>query len=111
MNVRTILYSLRTVNEQTILSIDLTGKILSENADLLIIDLPTGETQIKKRDFLNKMIVYSVDAKLFFLICSKAVSREHAFKVLMAHAIQQTENRIDNLTSFKQRLQKELVAA
>lgn len=105
MKARTLLYSLRTVNDKPILSIDLTGKIISEHTDLLIVNLPTGVSEIKKHDYLNKMRIYTVDEKLFFLICTKSVSRESAFNCLMRHAIGKIESRVKVLEALKKEYQ------
>lgn len=105
MKARTLLYNLRLVNDKPILSIDLTGKIISEHTDLLIVDLPTGVSEIKKRDYLNKMKIYTVDEKLFFLICTKSVSRESAFNCLLKHAMGKIENRIQKLETLKKQYQ------
>lgn len=99
MKLRNILYSLRNVDGKVVLSIDLTAKILSEESSDIIVDLPTGISHIRKADYLNKMKIYEVDEKLFFLICDKKVSRKHVFEVLMKHAISKVENRINYLDS------------
>lgn len=111
MNCRTILYSLRTVNDKVVLSIDLTGKIISENSDVLIVDLPTGKSEIRKNKYLNKSIIYIVDEKLFFLICSKQVSRQYAFETLMNFAIGKIERRVEKLHELKTQYEKQLQVA
>lgn len=95
MKIRNIIYSLRNVNNQVVLSIDLTAKILSEDTAYIIIDLPTGISHIRKADYLNKMKIYQVDEKLFFLICDKKVSRKFIFDALMKHAIDKIESRVN----------------
>lgn len=95
MKIRNIIYSLRNVNNQVVLSIDLTAKILSEDTAYIIIDLPTGISHIRKADYLNKMKIYQVDEKLFFLICDKKVDRKFIFDALMKHAIDKIESRVN----------------
>jgi hypothetical protein len=97
MKLRNIIYSLRNIGNEVVLSIDLTHKILSEESHEIIIDLPTGVSHIRKSEYLNKMKIYHVDDKLFFLICDKKVSRQFIFETLMKHAIDKVENRINYL--------------
>lgn len=111
MNVRTIVYNLRTVNDKPILSIDLTGKIIDENSSEIVISLPTGTSTIRKAQYLNNMKIYEVDEKLFFIICSKAVSRKYAFNVLMNHAIGKIERRVEKLQLLKTQYSNQLQVA
>lgn len=108
--MRTVLYSLRDLNGSTILSIDLSTLILSETPSKLTINLPSGVTTLNKFDYLNRGIVYT-DEKLFFLICNKQVSRKWAFEILIKHAINIVDKRIDNLEMAKKRYINELIAA
>lgn len=108
--MRTILYSLRDLHGSTILSIDLTTLIISETNSKLTINLPSGITTINKFDYLNREIIYS-DEKLFFLICNKQASRKWAFEVLLKHAVNIVNRRIENLEAAKKRYESQLVAA
>lgn len=107
--MRTVLYSLRDLNGSTILSIDLSSLIISETTSKLTINLPSGVTTLNKFDYLNREIIFT-DEKLFFLICSKQVKREWAFKALLSHAVKKVDQRIDNLNSARQRYLNELAA-
>lgn len=97
MNIRNRIYSLRNIGDKVVLSLDLTAKILSEDTAFIIIDLPTGISPIPKKDYLNKMRVYEVDAKLFFILADKKVDQQFIFEKLMAHALGKIENRINYL--------------
>lgn len=112
MNCRNIIYSLKNdLNDKVILSIDLTARILSEDTDRIIVDLPTGTSSISKAQYLNRMRVYTVDEKLFFLICDKKVSRESAFEVLMNHAIGKIDIRLEKLQTLKTEYSRQLQVA
>lgn len=108
--MRTFIYSLRTVNDRSILSIDLMGKLISETQTTITLNLSAGVTDIYKPDYFNKMKVYD-DTKVFFIICSKNVSRESAFECLMQYALEKTIKRRDNLNELINRFEKELCAA
>lgn len=103
--MRTILYNLRNVGNEVVLSIDLTSKIVSENSESIIVDLPTGQSTIKKAQWINKGKIYEVDSKLFFIIASKQLSRKYAFEVLMNHSIGKISNRIAKLEALKKEYQ------
>lgn len=108
--MRSRIYSLRTVNDRTVLSLDLTGLIVSETHQTLQIKLETGTIYLNKWDYLNKMRVYD-DGKVFFIIATKAVCQKYIKKFLLEYSIIKIDSRLDNLLNFKERLEKELVAA
>lgn len=106
MNCRNIIYSLKNdLQGKVILSTDLSLGILSEIGENIEIQLPTGISTIKKSQYLNKMRIYEIDAKLFFLICDKKVSRQSAFQVLINHSIGKISNRIAKLEALKKEYQ------
>lgn len=108
--MHTLIYSLRSVNDKSQLSIDLTGLIVDENNQTIQLNLPSGITNIRKYEYLNKMRVYD-DGKVFFLICTKHVSRESALKKLLQYAIDKVDQRIGFLNELKGKYQNEMVAA
>lgn len=108
---RLIIYSLKNINERSILSIDLTGLIDPNNPDQskVKINLKSGLTTLNLWDYFNKPNIYD-DGCQFFLICNKSASREWAFKTLLRHAVKKVEQRVNNLNEAKQRYLNELAA-
>lgn len=107
--MRSLIYTLRTVNDKSILSIDLTGLVISEDYQKIQLNLPSGVTTLNKWDYLNKEVIYD-DGKVFFMICNKAPDRKWVTKVLLEYALTKIDTRIDNLHTLKSRYQKELAA-
>lgn len=110
--MKTIVYSLRTVNDKSTLAFDLVGHVISDTQYTLQIRIQkTGELiYLQKWDYLNKMNVHD-NGEIFFIVCTKKVSIDSVFTCLMNHAIDKVEKRVDTLLSYKQKLQRELVAA
>jgi len=113
--MRVILYSLKHINEKIKLSIDLTGKLVdfeNHNSNILEIKLDSGTIYLNKFEYLNKMKIFQDPKhnKVAFIVCNKQVSHESAFKALVRHSISKLDKRIENIQSFKIRLQKELAA-
>ena len=106
MNTRSIIYSLREHNGKTILSIDLTGKLV-ENNHQLFLELPTGKHTLNKYDYLNKDRIFD-DGKHFMYICSKAVDRDYIFEKLLHYAVNKLNTRISYLETYRERLRHEL---
>lgn len=118
------LYSLRTINDRSILNFDLTGLIVTENQYSIEVKTPKGIVTLDHYDYLNKMKVYD-DGELFFIVCTKRINQKYAFKFLMNYAmekvdktieavtndIQKLSKKVEKLSNFKTRLQTELVAA
>lgn len=111
------LYSLRTINDKSTLSFDLTGLITSETHYNIQIKLPSGDVYLNHSEYLNKMKVYD-DSELFFVVCTKQISTKYAKKVLIKYALEKVDKTLDTLTTrlnkltgFKERLQGELIAA
>lgn len=108
--VRTIIYSLRSLDKKSVLSIDLTQHVISEDNQTIQLKLPSGETTLKKWDYINKPKIYD-DGKVFFMVCNKQVKREYVFKELLKYALNKIDTRIDFLTSLRHLYQQELAAA
>lgn len=108
--MRSRLYTLRSVSDKSVLSLDLTGKIISETHYSLTIELDSGTIELPKWDYLNKMKVYD-DGKIFFIVAGKQVCQKYIKEFLLKYSLDKVENRLDNLVKFKERLKKELVAA
>ena len=115
--MKLLLYSLKTINDKSKLSIDLTGMLSdfdNHQTNTLQINLPTGTVYLNKWDYLNKPKVYQDEKnpKCFFLVALyKKLSPDAAFNILMKHAIDKIDRRVETLTTVRQRLEKELVAA
>jgi hypothetical protein len=115
--VKTLIYSLRTINDKSELSIDLTRFVVSENLYTLHLKLPSGEIFIDKKEYLNKMKIFD-DGEVFFIVCGyKLVSRDSAKQCLMNHAINKVDQTLESLNTrvaklekFKTRLQTEIAA-
>lgn len=88
--MRSIIYSLREVNNKIILSIDLTGNLIAENSTEYHLKLSTGALTLNKWDYLNKFKIFD-DGKNFFCICNKQVDREYVFKKLLEYRINKFE--------------------
>ncbi|MDR3551265.1 MAG: hypothetical protein P4L31_07670 [Candidatus Babeliales bacterium] len=108
-------YSLRTYKDRPILDYGLGLKVVEETPAEIKINL-SGEivTTIKKAEYLNypgtrKFRVYDTGS-IFFLICSKGVNSDYAFKVLLDYACSKIETRISHLETLKSSY-KRLVAA
>jgi len=108
--MRTLLYSLKTINDKSTLSIDLTGLVISEDYQKIQINLPSGITTLNKWDYLNKPVIYDDGGKVFFMLCNKYPSRDWVTKKLLEYALTKVDDRIDNLHKLKIRYQKELAA-
>jgi hypothetical protein len=109
--MRTLLYSLRTINDKSILSIDLTGLVISENSSSLLLKIDNQNVILYKYEYLNRMKIYD-NGKVFFIVCSyKKVSRISAYKCLMAYAIEKLKRRKDNIEANIQKYERELCAA
>jgi hypothetical protein len=109
--MKTVLYSLRTVNEKSVLSIDLTGLIVSENPQSILLKIADENVILYKYEYLNRMKIYD-NGKVFFIVCSyKKVSRISAYKCLMAYAIEKLKRRKDNIEANIQKYERELCAA
>ena len=107
---RLFIYSLRDVNGKSVLSIDLGGKIISNNLETFQIELTTGTHTLRIKDWLNNDRIFD-DGKVSFLVCSKNRDRVHVFKVLMKYAIGKLKTRRENIDAYIQKFEKELVAA
>ena len=115
--MKLIVYSLRTINDKTMLSIDLTGRAIFETHYQIKFNLQSGTVYLPVKEYLNKMKVYD-DGDVFFIVCTKKVSRESALKCLLNYAMDKVTDTLDNLNArverlnnFKTRLQSEMVAA
>lgn len=104
---QSIIYNLRELNNRTILSIDLTGKIVSENPENIVININNKLLTIQKARYLNTMKIID-DGKIFFIVCNKQVDRAYALKVLLEYAVRKIDSRIDFITTLRQQFVKEL---
>lgn len=111
------LYSLKSINDRSELSFDLTGLIVTENYYSCQIQLPSGLIFLNFKDYLNKMKVYD-DGNVFFILCTKVVDLDYAKDFLMKYALQRVDKSIENfstrlntLQTFKERLLNEMAAA
>lgn len=104
---QSIIYNLRELNDRTLLSIDLTGSIVSENHENIIISINNKLLTIQKSRYLNTMKIID-DGKLFFIVCNKQIDRTYALKVLLEYAVRKIDSRIDFITTLRQQFVKEL---
>ena len=109
--MRTLIYSLRTVNDKSVLSIDLTGLVISENSSSILLNIDNQTVILYKYEYLNRMKIYD-NGKIFFIACGyKRVSKSSAYKCLMKHAIEKLKKRKDNIEAHIEKYEKELCAA
>lgn len=104
---QSIIYNLREVNNRTILSIDLTGKIVSENPETVILNINNKLLTIQKARYLNSMKVVD-DGKTFFLVCNKQVNRNYVFQKLLEYAVSKIDTRIQFISALREQFVKEL---
>ena len=108
--MHTRLYSLKTdLKGKSILSFDLGLCIVDEKISELTIKINEREYTLQKREWLNTMKIWD-DGKTFFLVCSKHVNQKYAFDILMKHAINKIDKRIESLLNVKEKYQRELAA-
>lgn len=114
--MKLVILSLRSVNDKSILSYDLTALLtdyFDHHSDTLEIKLPTGTIHLNKFQYLNKAKIYedAKNPKCFFMVFSyKKPDEDWAFNYLMKHAINQLDKKVNNIIKIKERLQRELVA-
>lgn len=102
--IRTIIYTLKRVNDQSILSIDLTANIVAETVDSLTIKLPHKDAIVlNKYEWVNKDKIYD-DGKVFFMVCNKQRNRDYVQDCLARHAMEKVDDRIEYLFAFKNHL-------
>lgn len=108
--MHTIIYSLRDINGETKLSIDLGANIIFENTKSLQLQLPSGIETLNKYEWVNKDRIFE-SGKYFFLVCTKQRSRDYVFDYLLKYAISKIDTRINYLDSLKSNYKKLLKAA
>lgn len=108
--MRTIIYSLRTINDKTILSIDLGARIVFEDQEIIRMDLDGQELDFKKSAYVNSMRVID-NGKVFFTFCSKSVNRKFVYNKLIEYQISKLDTRVNHILMIKKKLQKEMIAA
>lgn len=106
--MKLMLFSLRSVNEKTVISILLTGFVTSLPHEKFIrIKFPDEpEIKLNRWEYTNKMKVYD-DGKRFFIV-GKGMDSKFAFAFLLNYSISKVERRIDNLITFRNRLKLEV---
>jgi len=105
-----MLYSLRDIEDRSVLTIDLTAKVISENLETITVQLPTGIVDIKKENWLNRDRIYD-DGKVFFLVANKQRDTDHIKNVLLKYALQKLDTRAAHIEAMRNRIKKEMVAA
>lgn len=101
---RTIIYTLKRVNDQSVLSIDLTANIVVETPDSITIKFPDKEAfTLNKYEWVNKDRIYD-DGKNFFLVCNKLRNKDYVRHFLACHAMDKVDDRIETLFAFKNHL-------
>jgi hypothetical protein len=108
--MRTIVYSLRTVSDKTILSIDLGGKIVYEDLQVVRMVFNGKEYTFWKGQYINSMKVIEIDGH-FFMLCNKYPQRAFVYNKLIEYQISKMETTIDRILMLKKKLQREMVAA
>lgn len=107
--MRTIIYSLRELDDKTILSIDLGKHIVSESFEAIQMELDEKIITIQKSRWVNTMKVFDSGTHQF-LICSKRVSRESAFSKLIGYSLSKMETMNEHYKLIKRNATR-LVAA
>ena len=114
---RVRIYSLRTVNDKSIISLDLTRFVVAESYSHLSISLPTGipdhpthTINFNLAQWVNNMKVYD-DGKHFFVLCTKNVDQDFIYRHLMQYMIDKMKRKAQKIEHFVERLQTELTAA
>ena len=105
--MRTRLLSLKTINDKSVLSYDLSLNIVSENVTEIGVIIDGRNYILDKRNWLNTYHVWD-NGKIFFIVCSKTINAKYAKKVLLKYSIGLIDKRVDNLNQFKNRLIAEL---
>jgi len=107
--MHTRLLTLKTVNDKSILSYDLTLKIISETVSHIEVLIDGRTYSLERRAWLNTLKVWD-NNKTFFIVCSKKMKSSYAKKVLLEYSVKLVDKRLSNLTTFKNRLLNELAA-
>lgn len=121
--MKLVILSLRVVNDKSVLSYDLTGKLTdfeNHHNAYLEIKLPTGVIYLKKWEYVNTLKIYqdAKDAKCFFIIFQyKKVNEKACFEHLMKYAIdkvtksmKELSGRVKTLKGIHEKLKQEMAA-
>lgn len=104
---QSIIYSLKTVNNRTVIDYSIGLKIVCETPKELQIELPTGIVTLNKFQYVNKNKIYEAGNKLFFMVANKRRDSKDVQAYLMTYAIRKVTERIQSLTQYKNQLQAE----
>lgn len=105
MNARSYIYSLKSINDTPTLCIDLGLNIVREDTNQLEIKISNEILTLNKYIYMNKPKIVDKGG-CFFIVASKAMARDHAFKILMEYAVSKIDTRISYLESLKGNYQK-----
>lgn len=107
---QSIIYSLKTVNNRTVIDYSIGLKIVCETTKELQIELPTGIVTLNKFQYVNKNKIYDTGNKLFFMVANKRRDIKDVQAFLMTYAIRKVTDRLQLLTQYKNQLQAEKLA-
>lgn len=109
MNI--FVYSLRVVEGECVLCIDLTNKILpAVDHEVLQLRLGAKVVSLQKNRWVNTMRVFD-NGEFYFLLCTKHVSRQAVFDKLLEYHLSKMETEAAHLQTQRKVLERQLKAA